>query len=249
MKKQAPLILEIPKPCTESWAEMTPMGLGRFCAHCQKTVTDITQMSDAQVVQLFQKNTDTHCIRAFASQLNRPISLPAQEPTRFYRIAVALGLTLVMATGADAYARPRPPLLEQNYLLNEGDITKQETLGTDTISIRGVVLDETNNPFPGVIVKVKQGGLLKGGTVTEDDGSFEIKSLKNLVGIEYYLEFSSTGYSTKTIFNLKNTTKISVKMQIDNRNITTGIIINTYRPFEKPGNKKFYSEDLKKMGL
>ena len=218
MKKQAPLILEIPKPCSESWAEMRPMGLGRFCAHCQKTVTDITQMSDAQIVQLFQKNTDTHCIRAFASQLNRTINLPAQEPTRFYRIAVALGLTLVMAAGADAYARPRPPLVEQNYLLNEGDTTKRETLGKDTIMIRGVVLDETNNPFPGAILKVRQGGIMKGGTITNDDGSFEIKPLQTGT---YQLEISSVGYEKKLLTITKEqmlngeSLKLNLKMDLD----------------------------------
>lgn len=255
MKKQAPLILEIPKPCSESWAEMTPMGLGRFCKHCQKTVTDITQMSDAQVVQLFQKNTDTHCIRAFASQLNRPISFPAQESTRFYRIAVALGLTLVMSAGADAYARPKPPLVEQHYLLNEGDTTKKETLGADTISIRGVVLDESNNPFPGVIVKLKQGGLLKGAAVTEDDGSFEIKPLKNLIGNEYYLEFSSTGYQNKTVYGLKSNLneaiEITIKMEIPNRNPLSGEMIIYYpkRKPDRPGTKTYNADELKKMGL
>lgn len=218
MKKQAPLILEIPKPCSESWAQMTPMGLGRFCAHCQKTVTDITQMSDAQVVQLFQKNTDTHCIRAFASQLNRPISLPIQEPTRFYRIAVALGLTLVMAAGADAYARPRPPLVEQNYLLNEGDTTERFIMARNTYAIRGIVFDETNNPFPGVIVMVKQGGITKGGTVTEDDGSFEIKPLQTGT---YQLEISSVGYEKKLLTITKEqmlngeSLKLALKMDID----------------------------------
>ena len=218
MKKQSQLILDIPKPCSESWAEMRPMGLGRFCTHCQKTVTDITQMNDEQVLQLFQKNTDTHCIRAFASQLNRPISLPAQEPTRFYRIAVALGLTLVMAAGADAYARPRPPLVEQNYLLNEGDTTKKEILGADTISIRGVVLDETNNPFPQAVIKVSQGGIMKGGTITNDDGSFEIRPLQTGT---YQMEIFSVGYEKKLLNITKEqmlngeSLKLNLKMDLD----------------------------------
>lgn len=253
MNKQKPLILEIPKPCNESWAEMTPMGLGRFCAHCQKTVTDISQMSDAQVLQLFQRNPDTHCIRAFASQLNRPINLPIQEPTRFYRIAVALGLTLVMAVAADTYARPRPPLVEQNYLLADDDSAKKENVSEDTLVIRGVVLDETNNPFPGVVVKLMQGGLIKGGTVTEDDGSFEIKSYKKLARNEFSLEFSSNGYITNLISgfntNFKNYGNIKVKMVLKRKYIMMGALIQIYRPFEKSGNKKFYSEDLNKMGF
>ena len=213
MKKQNPLILEIPKPCTESWAEMTPMGLGRFCMHCQKTVTDITQMNDEQVLQLFQKNKDTHCIRAFASQLNRPISLPAQEPTRFYRIAVALGLTLVMAAGADAYARPSPPLVEQNYLLNEGDTTKNGNPNGDKLAIRGEVLDENGQPMVGINL------LLDDGTnyYSDENGRFEFSlninqiqnATINLMAISTYAEiyavlFDKTYYikNAKLKFNV-----------------------------------------------
>lgn len=201
MKKEKPLLLEIPNPCHENWAEMTPMGMGRFCSHCQKTVTDITKMTDEQVLGLFKQSTDTHCIRAFASQLNRPITLPTtQEPTRFYRIALALGLTLVLTTGADAYARPRPPLVRYNYVLDKDDSTRKETIGTDTIKISGIVVDEGGNPFPGAVVKVMQGGIIKGGTVTEDDGSFEIRPLRTLTqNGTYQLEISSFGYEKKLL--------------------------------------------------
>jgi hypothetical protein len=256
MKKQAPFILEIPKPCNENWAEMTHMGLGRFCTHCQKTVTDISNMSDSQVVQLFQKSPDTHCIRAFASQLNRPINLPIQEPTHFYRIAVALSLTLVMAAGVDAYARLRPPLVEQNCLLNGEDSTKKENLGGDTLAIRGVVMDETNNPFPGVVVKLMQDGLIKGGTVTEDDGSFEIKPLKMLIGNEaYVLEFSTPGYEIRRKifkkYELNSKNFLRVVMNIDKGNFMGEVIIT--RPqkplLEPPGRKTYNEKDLKNFGL
>ena len=36
--------IEIPKPCHESWAEMTPTEQGQFCSSCQKCVTDFTSM-------------------------------------------------------------------------------------------------------------------------------------------------------------------------------------------------------------
>ncbi|MES2478062.1 MAG: carboxypeptidase-like regulatory domain-containing protein [Bacteroidota bacterium] len=216
-------------------------------------------MSDAQVIQLFQKNSDTHCIRAFASQLNRPINLPLQEPTRFYRIAVALGLTLVMAAAADTYARPRPPLVEQHYLLGDGDTTKKETVDGDTLAIRGVVLDETNNPFPGVVVKVMQGGLIKGGTVTKDDGSFEIVIKERDIN-NYQISVSTVGYNNKVLHISKKdfNTIFSIKMNsADVRMMGALLDISPLKLspelqkplLEPPGRKTYNAKDLKNFGL
>lgn len=255
MKKQKPLILEIPNPCTENWANMSPMGLGRFCSHCQKTVTDITKMTDEQVLGLFKQSTDTHCIRAFASQLNRPITLPnTQEPTRFYRIALALGLTLVLTTGADAYARPRPPLVRYNYVLDTDDSTRKETIGKDTMKISGIVVDESGNPFPGVIVTLKSNGLTKAGTTTDDEGSFEIILTPKLKEEDTFdLKFSTVSYITYTIVGLRSNHtylgKIKVKMKQDNQRLIMGMFVTPTKPIEKSGTKTYNAKDLKNFGL
>ncbi|MDI9320643.1 MAG: hypothetical protein QM530_09245 [Phycisphaerales bacterium] len=237
MKKQTPLILAITNPCHENWAEMTPVGMGRFCRHCKKTVTDITKMTDEQVLGLFKQNADTHCIRAFAFQLNRPITLPTtQEPTRFYSIALAL--TLVLATGADAYARPRPPLLAYNYVLDTDDSTRKETIGTDTMKISGNVADESGNPFPGVIVILKSNGLNMAGTTTDDEDLFEISLTPKLKEEGTFdLKFSTPSYNTKVIVGLRSNQtdlgKIKVKMEQDNQRLIMGMFVTPPKPMEK----------------
>lgn len=249
MKKQKPLILNISQPCTENWTEMTPVGLGRFCSHCQKTVTDITGMTDAAIVQLFEKQSDTHCIRAFASQLNRTIIFSPQAPTRFYRIAVALGLTILGFTAVNTYARPRPPLSEQHYLFDTDDGTNKEMIGGDTLKIRGVVLDETNNPFPGVVVKLMKGGLIKGGAITEDDGSFEINEIENNFD-DYHIVISTVGYSSKKITLSKNNFNLvfKIKMDVDDIHVMGDFIIT--KPLLEPSGRKTYNtKELKNFGL
>ena len=254
MNKQKPFILEIPKPCNESWAEMRPVGLGRFCAHCQKTVTDISQMSDAQVLQLFQRNPDTHCIRAFASQLNRPINLPVQEPTRFYRIAVALGLTLVMAVAADTYARPRPPLVEQNYLLGVEDTTNNVTNCSNDLKVKGILLDETNGIFPGVIVRLFQNGKVKSVAITKEDGSFELTVVndKNDYELESFKVLaSSTGYEDNELILKKESFNSTIEIKMKVRAVMIGGV--HFKPekhtFERPGRKTYNEKDLKNFGL
>ncbi len=70
------------------------------------------------------------------------------------------------------------PLLSQNFHIN------------------GIVTDSTNNPLPGVNVKIIGTKL---GTATGVDGKFFIGNLKSSI---YSLEFSSIGYKTKIISNL-----------------------------------------------
>lgn len=62
--------------------------------------------------------------------------------------------------------------------------------------IYGTVIDETSAPFGGVRVEVRQGGIMKGGAATEDDGSFSVKPLQPGT---YDVEFSIQSYGTRRI--------------------------------------------------
>lgn len=44
------LHLKIAEPCTENWETMQPEDRGRFCAACQKTVVDLTGLSDKELL-------------------------------------------------------------------------------------------------------------------------------------------------------------------------------------------------------
>ncbi|MFW2135941.1 hypothetical protein ACK2M7_06625 [Chryseobacterium sp. TY4] len=60
----------IPKPCHENWDNMTPAEKGKFCSICNKNVTDLTTMTDDQILNELQFNTDI-CVIANNSQMNR----------------------------------------------------------------------------------------------------------------------------------------------------------------------------------
>ncbi len=47
--------LHIPQPCHENWNAMTQQEKGRYCNACEKVVVDFTQMSDADIVEYFQR--------------------------------------------------------------------------------------------------------------------------------------------------------------------------------------------------
>lgn len=95
----------------------------------------------------------------------------------------------------------------------------------------GTVTDENNAPFPGVIVKVTQGGLVKGGTVTEDDGTYSVKPLQ---AGTYSIQFSTMGYATKEIGSITvsngGSVKINNKMSTDAKNLKEVVKVQYKQP-------------------
>ena len=64
--------LTIPKPCHNSWQDMTPNEKGRYCLSCNKTVTDFTQLSDTEITNYFIQHKDEGtCGRFYKKQLDR----------------------------------------------------------------------------------------------------------------------------------------------------------------------------------
>jgi hypothetical protein len=77
---QSPFKITIPEPCHENWDTMLPNEKGRHCLSCQKTVVDLTAMTDAQIIDYFQKYKGSTCGRFMDTQLKRSI-YPPIKPT------------------------------------------------------------------------------------------------------------------------------------------------------------------------
>src|ERR671910_280849 len=90
------LHLQIPKPCHEDWNSMNLVAQGRFCNSCQKTVTDFTQMSDAQLIAFFKKPKQSTCGRFTQEQLENEILIPRKRiPWVKYFFQIALPALLL----------------------------------------------------------------------------------------------------------------------------------------------------------
>src|SRR4030095_12468691 len=73
------VILSIYEPCHEKWEEMEPVEKGRFCASCQKTVIDFSQMTDTQLAAYFSRPAGSFCGQFHADQLGREIVFPKKN--------------------------------------------------------------------------------------------------------------------------------------------------------------------------
>src|SRR5579872_2081793 len=65
--------LRIDSPCTESWDGMEPNQAGRHCLSCQKTVVDLTLMSDQEILDWLAIRHGSVCGRLREGQLNREL--------------------------------------------------------------------------------------------------------------------------------------------------------------------------------
>lgn len=106
--------IRIPKPCSQSWDNMTSARGGRHCEACQKVVVDFTQLTDNEVLAYFQQLTgDSTCGRFRADQVGRPlVILPPRPPRRWQPwLAGVLATTLALqACDPTTRTAPRPPL-------------------------------------------------------------------------------------------------------------------------------------------
>ena len=83
--------IQIPKPCHESWEEMTPAEKGRFCNSCAKNVIDFSNMPTAEIQQYLTLNKNKQiCGRFRNEQLESiVISIPKYSlfsQTQFHKI-------------------------------------------------------------------------------------------------------------------------------------------------------------------
>lgn len=102
--------------------------------------------------------------------------------------------------------------------------------------IYGTITDETNQPFyaGGVTIIATQGGLAKGGAVTNDDGSYSVKQLRSGA---YDVEFRGLGYATMRITNVKvdsgGATKLNCKLVQDSGRQLKAVMLASRR-YSKP---------------
>lgn len=89
--------LKITSPCSQNREEMTPNAEGRFCAHCQKTVIDFTQMSDYEIAAFIHLNKGKQiCGSIYAHQEKKKYEFVQaenpQSPVKRYVFALLAGL-------------------------------------------------------------------------------------------------------------------------------------------------------------
>ena len=248
MSKPNAIQISIPAPCSQSWEEMTLEGNGRFCAHCQKRVIDFTTYSDTALYNFFAKNNKQVCGRFLNTQISKPLQIPHQPQSRLYRLAIALGLTLLFTQTPKLLAQTRPPIAARGALIKNNDDTQPDTT-MYTGSIKGKILDEKKEPMPSAVIQVFQNGVLKGGVATDFDGYY---TLNNLEPGQYNVIVTYVGYdsiNTNATVMAEKTTKLDLAFnKPKNRHLLGDIVVHEYsKPLidiNNPGKHTYTREEI-----
>lgn len=248
MPKPKPIQITIPKPCSENWDEMTPSGQGRFCQSCQKTVTDFIGWSDTALYDFLAKNADRAvCGKFHNEQINRDIIL-FQPHSRLYKMVIALGLTILVVSTPASQGFSKAPFA---YSINI--IDDENTNTGDSVILKGVIIDEKNEPIIGAIIQLSDRNKTVAATRTDVEGIYTIVVSQEINVQACSIKVLYPSYVTK-IIPLKKialSEELNIKLDID-RNYEDVMGVIQYRTplidkWNTGTNRTFGADEIEKM--
>jgi hypothetical protein len=119
-------IVQIPKPCHESWQAMQPQANGRFCDSCCKVVVDFTNFSNQEIVEYLQaKNKERICGRFKVEQVKQtsmPEIIQLKDRNKIWKLqqfaaALLLAFGSILFTSCNTELPRKEVLPEKKKLL------------------------------------------------------------------------------------------------------------------------------------
>jgi CarboxypepD_reg-like domain len=193
--------ISIHNPCSESWAEMDDLGSTRFCASCQKCVTDFTQLSDSAIAQILESHDGALCGRFKVDQLDRALLLNDSKQNKYLTALFSMSLASMVGFQNEVQAKPMLPIgmnqVAQDTLNpSKNQSAAPQTMSKDSILLGGVVQDaKTGEPL---CASIHLHGT-KIGIVADLDGKFELMIPKDSINRNSKLIIASVGYSSQEL--------------------------------------------------
>lgn len=210
MSKASDLLdrIKIPEPCSANWDEMVGNDQVRFCTHCSKHVTNISEMTRKRARELVARSHGRLCIRYY----HRPDGTVQTLPERngpLYRIKrraskIAAGaFSAALSLSATAAAQTPAQTDQSNTTSCQQAIqvnnSPRSIFDSGSASITGTVSDPNGAVIPGATVTlISAGGLARNGT-TDEAGQY---SFQNLEAGDYVLRVFAPGFKSFTVQNL-----------------------------------------------
>ncbi len=168
------MIISMSQPCSQNWQEMLPTAQGNYCAHCQTTVIDFTQLSDSELwAALRKQGMSSGCGRFTPSQINRTILAPRQK----WRLSSHIKPLFTWLLVAQSYLTT--PLSARAQIKME-EVEQHREVATANNQITGFVLDYlTNKALGNITIRVAGTGI---STQSDAIGAFVLPIPDSMVG-------------------------------------------------------------------
>jgi hypothetical protein len=185
---------------------MDDLGSARFCASCQKCVTDFTQLSDSAIAQIIESQDGALCGRFNPEQLDRALLLNESKQNKYLTALFSMSLASVIGFQNEIQAKPML-LISMNQIAQDtlnpskNQLPTHQKRSKDSILLGGVVQDaETGEPLAWSAYIWLEG--TKVGTSTDSLGKFELLVPKDSINKKSKLIISFMGYdSQKLLFS------------------------------------------------
>jgi hypothetical protein len=160
MENQNDMKISIPKPCHESWNEMTPNEKGAFCGKCAKTVIDFTKKTSGEIRDILVGQTGKKtCGRFTSDQLNDPVKmidlyiplnlLPKKlsfNKSFAFALFIVFGTTLFScSTQKGEVVGKIVPVIDTTSKIKKGEIIETRLMGDTTSNAIGNSENITGN--------------------------------------------------------------------------------------------------------
>ncbi len=209
MSKASDLLdrIKIPEPCSANWDEMVGNDQVRFCTHCSKHVTNISEMTRKRARELVARSHGRLCIRYYhrpdgtvqtLSERNGPLYRIKRRASKIAAgaFSAALGLSATAAAQTPAQTdQSNTTSCQQAIQVNN---SPRSIFDSGSASITGTVSDPNGAVIPGATVTlISAGGLVRNGT-TDEAGQY---SFQNLEAGDYVLRVFAQGFNSFTVMN------------------------------------------------
>ncbi len=156
--------IEIPKPCSQKWDDLSPSGENKHCSLCQKVIVDYTKYSNKALVDLISKSDGEVCGKFLSSQLNHDLTSSHNPFQRKHFFSRFLSCFLLMTAPA--------PFVRAQIQTENITPSISNTKVPSSNFLAGIVVDSDGNPLPFVKVEIVE---LKLYASTDFDGKFSFK--------------------------------------------------------------------------
>lgn len=221
--------IEVKSLCSESWDEMTGNEKVRFCSHCAKDVSNISEITRKEAFKLVRKSDGNLCIRYYQKPSGKKLFLPQLHQIIRQTGVLAGTLSAALSVSAVTYAQTTEETPKNNV-----EIAQTIKSGDKTGSISGFVRDQTGAILPYALVTIFNEQTNEYRTANaNNEGFYEFKELSDG---NYKLKIEASGFSSKeSTIAVSNATdaqqdfqlsiqQINAVVQIDISTITMGLI-------------------------
>lgn len=208
--------LQIPKPCSEDWNQMTRVEQGRFCAVCKKEVYDFSSYTKRELVQHLKREGKI-CGRVPArfidSELKDSIAFSGLKVKGMVVTAINL-LVLTATTTADGQEKITTEQTEKQT--TKGLETENRDHQLDSIAkriLKGQVCDEDGIPLPGAGVIIEGTNC---GVGTDYEGNFQLEIPNEFIKNKILFQFIGMETQRIKIRNFEKPLQIILKEDTEN---------------------------------